>query len=369
MRKSLVRRSAWFAVCIAALSWGAPSLAQDTGLNLIQTAEYDIGYKCPVASVLDPTGATLWVLLDNCFRSDFTLDAYNVADGARVLADAYADVLLSLDDDDLYVDPFITPLAFTPDGDLSVRYTNFQTYASFNLLIPLASGGEATTQADADYDALLAEYSEYPEFSVYSPDHTRVIATGATSFHILDVQRQTEIIEIPAEGSTDSALALFSADGERLEVTRNQSDDPDNHAVTLLIYSLPDGALLEEYELPSPAAWLSPDGAYAAVNLYSNNSGDQNELVVLELATGRTSQVSNLDEAPTPVTTCRNDGRNVSDLGYMTSGRFSFPALHWLPDSSGLVLALSYGGEGAGGGSICFFNTSRLRAYTVERAG
>ena len=86
------------------------------------------------------------------------------------------------------------------------------------MLIPLASGGEATTETSASYNALLAEYSDYPEFSVYSPDHTRVVAVGATSFHVLDVQAETEIVEIPVEGSTDYAAASFSADGKRLEV-------------------------------------------------------------------------------------------------------------------------------------------------------
>ena len=33
------------------------SIAQDS-LNLIQTAEYDIGLDCPVTSVLDPAGTT-----------------------------------------------------------------------------------------------------------------------------------------------------------------------------------------------------------------------------------------------------------------------------------------------------------------------
>jgi hypothetical protein len=373
IRKYMLRRSARFAIFIGVLILCAPlltSMAQSNGLDLIQTAEYDIGFECPVASVLDPTGTTLWLLMNNCGQSDFVLRAYNVADGSQVNENDYADALAGLADPEVYVDAFIKPLAFTPEGDLSIRYTNIETYQSLNLLIPLASGGEPTTETSADYDAFLAEYSDYPDFSVYSPDHTRVVAVGATSFHILDVQTQTEIIEIPVEGSTDYAWALFSSDGERLEVTNsNNPDDPDDHSVTLFIYSLTDGELLHQYQLPSSVVWVSPDGVYAAVNLYSNNIGDLNELVVIDLETGVTSAASNLDEDPRSVTTCLNSGNDVSDVGYMTDGRFSFPDLHWLADSSGIVLPLSYGGDGAGGGSICIFNYSRLRTYQVEEAG
>lgn len=373
MHKYMLRRSAGLALFIAALIWGASSLtsmAQDNSLNLIQTAQYNIGFKCPVASALDPTGTTLWILMNNCLKSGFAVSAYNIADGSQVNEDDYADALMGLAGPDVFVDPFVRPLAFTPEGDLSIRYTDFQTSESFNLIIPLASGGEATTETSAAYDVFLAEYSDYPTFSVYSPDHTRVVATGGTSFHILDVRTQTEIVEIPADGVTDSALALFSVDGERLEVTySNNPDDPNDHASTLFIYSLQDGALLQQYQVPSPVLWISPDGTYAAVNLFSNNIGDLNELVVIDLETGFTSPASNLDEDPTPVTTCLNSGNDVSENGYMTDGRFSFPDLHWLADSSGLVLPLSYGGDMAVMGSICIFNYSRLRTYKVETAG
>ena len=144
-----------------------------------------------------------------------------------------------------------------------------------------------------------------------------------------------------------------------------------DHSATLLIYSLPDGVLLKQYQLPSSPVWISPDGVYAAVNLWSNNIGDLNELVVINLETGLISPGSNLDEASAPVTTCLNNGNNVSDVGYMTDGRFSFPDLHWLPDSSTFILPLSYGGDGAqgGGGDVCLFNYSRLRTYRVEKAG
>ncbi len=346
-------------------------VAQDNNPVLTQTAEYDLGFDCPVATTLDPTGTTLWVLLDNCFESGFKLRAYTVADGTQLAVDDYADALMSLASIDNFVDASLYPLAFTPAGDLSIRYGDFQTAESFNTIIPLASGGEAFTQSSASYDAFLAQYSDYPEYSIYSPDHTRVVTDGATSFHVLDVQAETEIVGIPVEGGTDLAWAAFSADGERLEVTLyHDSVDANDHSSTLLIYSLPDGGLLKQYELPSSSFWLSPDQKYAAVNLFSNNIGDLNELVVINLETGLTSAALSLDEVPKPVTTCLNKASDVSDVGFMTDGRFSFPDLHWLADNSTIVLPLSYGGDGAEGlGSVCMFNYSRLRTYSVHAAG
>lgn len=369
MRKNMVRRSARFAAFIVALMLGAPllsSMAQGNGLNLIQTAEYDIGFSCPVASALDPMGTTLWVLMHSCFQRDYILHTYSVADGSLVSEYDYADVLAGLTNPNIFIDSFSTPMAFTPQGDLSIRYTDIETYESFNLLLPLDSGGDATIESSADYDAFLAGFSDYPEFSIYSPDHTRVIANGDTSFHILDVQTQTEIVNIPFPDGQEFPLALFSADGERLEVTYfNNPDDPDDHASTLLIYSLPDGSLLDQYQVPSPALWISPDGVYAALNLYSNNIGDQNELVVMNLETGATSLASNLNKAPARVTTCLNSGLDTSDVDLTNDGRFNMPNLHWLPDSSSLLLPLSYGGDRT---RTCVFDYSRLRRYQIEAA-
>src|SRR5215216_31633 len=110
IRIDTVRQRARFTVLIAALLLGAPvltSMAQGDGLNLIETAEYDIGVECPVASTLDAAGTTLWVLMNNCGQRNFVLRAYNVADGSQVNEDDYADVLMSLAGPDFYVDPFI----------------------------------------------------------------------------------------------------------------------------------------------------------------------------------------------------------------------------------------------------------------------
>jgi hypothetical protein len=364
------QQKAWFILFIVAIIFGAwiqTSTAQ-ASLHLVQTAEYDIGFDCPVSSVLDPTGTTVWVLMNSCGDRRHSLRAYNVADGTQVNVDDYADDLVILDG--IYIDLFITPLGFTPAGDLSIRYNDLETYASHNVIIPVASGGAVVIQTSATYDALLAEISEYPEFSVYSPDHTRVVVTGGESLHVLDVQAETEIVEIAVEGGAEYALASFSADGQHLHVIRfNNPDDMDDFSSTLLIHSLPDGALLSEYTLPSSAVWVSPDETLAAVQLFSNDIGETSELVIIDLESGLTSPAANLLEDPKPVLTCLNTGNDVSDGGFMTSGYLTLTSLHWLPDNSGIILPLSYNGDGAASsGGNCLFNFSRLRTYSIEAA-
>lgn len=371
-RRHREQYAARFAVLVVALLAAAPvgiSTAQGNGPGLVEVAELDIGLDCPVTAALDPSGATLWVLMDNCFQRGYSLRAFHASDGTPVSVGDYADALASLDG--IYIDLFITPMGFTPAGDLSIRASDPETHESIHLLIPLASGGEAVMQRSATYDALLATYSAYPEFSVYSPDHTRAVTAGETSFHVIDVGTETAIAEIPVEGGTDYALASFSADSARLYVTRfNNPDDLSDISSTLLIYSLPGGALLRQAQAPSSALWVSPDEAYAAVQMFSNNIGERSDLAVLDLASGLVSSASSLLDPPAPVTTCLNTGADVSDLGYMTSGYLSLASVHWLPDSSGLVLSLSYRGEGAGSATrTCIFNHSRLRLYRIEDAG
>lgn len=346
----------------------APATAQGDDVRLIQTAEYDLGIDCPVTAAPDPAGSVLWVLMDNCFQYEYVLHAYDIETGTRVNADDQRAALSALDG--VYIDQFISPLGFTPAGDLSIRYYDSDEAHSKNLLIPLAGGGEPAIRTSDTFDALLAGYSEYPEFSVYSPDHTRIVAFGAASLHVLDVEAETEIAEIPVEGGTDYVLASFSADGERLYVIRiNDPASATDLSSTLLIYRLPDGELLRQYTLPSSAVWLSPDETRAAVLSFSTNIGEQSDLIVLELDSGLTSAASSLLEDPAPVTTCLNDGSNVSGLGYISSGYLSLSSLHWLPDGSGLVLTLSARGEGAQSvSSFCSFNYSRMRTYAVSGA-
>ena len=364
-------KTGFFLAIFAMLLLIAPTvaMAQDDSLNLTQTAEYDIGFGCPVASALHPDGTTLWLLMNNCVSRRYNLQVYDVTDGSNITENDYADALAILDT--IYVDTFINPLAFTPDGDLSIRYNDPDTYESINLLIPLTTGGEVTTVKSESYDALMTMMSDYPEFSVYSSDHTQVVASSGTSLHVVDVQEEREIVEIELEGSADNAIASFSTDGTALHVTSlTNPDDYEDSSSTLYIYSLPDGELLSQYEVPSFIVWVSPDGQYAAAQVGSSNIGDRDDLFVVELESGRTSPAQTLLEEPRPVTTCLNTGASMTDVDFMTSGIFNNAGLQWLPDSSSLMLPLSYGSQASGSAANpCYFDYSRLRSYAVEDAG
>jgi hypothetical protein len=124
---------------------------------------------------------------------------------------------------------------------------------------------------------------------------------------------------------------------------------------------LPDGDVLNTYDVPSPFLHVSPDEKYAVAEV---DNGD--EFVLVELATGGISEPVRINEGQSKVTACVNDGRDVSDVDFTTSGRLPLRDLEWLPDSSGFLSIHPYGGEGVGGGAPCFFNNSRLRSYTVQ---
>ncbi|MEZ4668264.1 MAG: hypothetical protein R3E39_10145 [Anaerolineae bacterium] len=339
-----------------------PARAQGR-IELTQTAEYNIGVDCPVATALEPGGTTYWILMNNCGQRGYTLHAYNVADGSEVTTDTYATALMNLED--VFVDPFINPLGFTPSGDLSIRYNDSDTYESRNIIISLSTG-EAEVHTSATYDALMSSISEYPEFSPYSPDHTRVVAVGTASLHVIDVQNEVELAEIPVEGDIFASFASFSEDNSQLHVVRliNQND-PNDHSAALLIYSLPDGALLKQYQVESSVVWVSPDGKRAAIQRYSNNIGDLSELLVMDLESGLTSAAANLLEKPSLVTVCTNTGKTTNS-GFTFDGFFSVPGVNWLPDSSSLLVPMSYNGDAAEGGGVCSFSYSRIRQYSVN---
>jgi hypothetical protein len=350
---------------VALLPAAITAHAQDSGPGLIQTAEYDIGLDCPVASALDPTGEAIYILMNNCGSSRYYLLVLDADEGFRLPVDDYAADLAVLNG--TYIDLFIMPLAFNPDGDLSLRFNDPDTYVSFNLVIPVATGGEVTLTSSDSYDALLAELADYPEFTVYSPDHTRAVTGDRGTLHVIDVSAETVLASIPLEAGAEYALANFSDDGTELEVTLPvDPDDMSRMDSRLYVYRIMDGTLTGEFPVPSPALWRSPDGTRAAVQLFSNNIGERSELQIVDLSGGAASATSNLLEAPQPVTICLNDGRSVSDLGLVRSGYLTLVSLHWLPDSSGIALTLSSNGEGVGGGAPCFFNYSRLRTYRVE---
>jgi hypothetical protein len=124
---------------------------------------------------------------------------------------------------------------------------------------------------------------------------------------------------------------------------------------------LPDDKVLNTYAVPSPFLFVSPDEKYAVAVI-----NDDAAFVLIELATGGVSEPVPVSEGESRVTKCINDGRDMSDVDFTTSGRLPIRDLEWLPDSSGFLTVHSYGGEAAGGGAPCFFNHSRLRSYTLQ---
>src|SRR5438045_1697122 len=89
-----------------------------------QTAEYNIGFGCPVTATLAPDQTVLWVLMNNCGSGRYTLQGFNVRDGSPIKADDkdFAEVLKPLTDKWIY--STTKPLAFTPDGVVDLRYND-----------------------------------------------------------------------------------------------------------------------------------------------------------------------------------------------------------------------------------------------------
>jgi len=329
------------------------SHAQDADLSL--AAEYDLGFDCPVSATLAPDQTVIWVLMDSCSGRNFRLRGFDVADGTPINDETndFADALTPLEDG--YVDWFVNPLAFTPDGDLSIRYYAEETYDSLTLLVSLENG-EATLQTNDSLNALFRQFTDYPETTVYNHDHTLGAVIGETSLHLIDLQTETELMALEVEDF--NIFPSFSPDGTRLYAAiLDDFGDVENFASTVYVYSLPDGELLTSFSVPTPFLYPAPNGQYAALQV-----GDS-ELSVLNLETGVSSPAVRFSEDPKPITECLNTGNSMTDFDYRSSGNLPLVGLAWLPDNSGFMTLHSYQGDGVFGGTPCFFDYSRLRLY------
>ena len=359
----------WFALIFLSVGIGVlPASAQEGTLNVRLSAEYDIGFDCPAASTLDPDEATLWVLMDNCGDKNFSLHSFQVTDGAPVNADSdfFASALEPLDD--AWIDYSTQPMAFTPDGALEILYTDIEIYDAHSLRLPFNSELVANPFVILTLDKLneiIPSYEGYAELTAYNADHTLAAVTNIASLHIIDLQTGNERFQIPTNHDMYDSLPYFSDDGQRLYVaTWNNFEDVDDYSSTLRAYSLPDGDLLETYDVPSSLLKISPNGQYAVVRT-GDSTGESETLLVIELESGSTSAPIQVFEPPSKVLRCLNREGDLSDVDFTTSGRLHIQGITWLPDSSGFFTVNSYGGEGAGGGAPCFFNYSRLRHYTI----
>ncbi|GAB1422000.1 hypothetical protein MASR2M15_22070 [Anaerolineales bacterium] len=122
-------------------------------------------------------------------------------------------------------------------------------------------------------------------------------------------------------------------------------------------------AILSQIELPTAFIYPSADGSYVALQV------DDRQLGILELDTQANSPLVDMWEEPHKALKCLNRSGDLSDVDLTVSGRLTLSTLIWRPDHSGLITLNSFGGEGAQGGRMCFFNYSRLRQYTIEDAG
>lgn len=318
----MAHRGRW-ATLIAGITLGAllgisslTTNAQTGSLSVTMTSEEDIGFDCPVTATIDPAGTTLWVLMYNCFDTGYYLRAFSVGSGSPVNDDDhnFAAALAGLEEGGAA--SFNTSLAFTPDGEMSINYAD-ENYVPVNVSVPEGADGSASTEgvtSDA-VGSLIANYAEYPETTVYNADHTRAGAISENSFHILDLQTGTQILEMEIPGGSNGSFPSFSADGQQLYITQlHNPDDMNATASTLNIYSLPDGELLTSYDVLSPFVWVSPNGQYAALWM------SDDELAVVELAENNYSQPIQMFEEPRHATTCLNTGDDISDVDFTVSG-------------------------------------------------
>lgn len=375
LQKMNVNRFCFLFMILVSISASITVFAQNNSMTFSKTAEYDIGFKCPVASTLDPSGTQIWFLMDDCRGWFYTLAVYQIADGSLVDMPDFADELepLNLYDDEEINQRWVSaqshPMAFTPEGDLSIRYTSYNynedTGTNYTIIIPVASGGDATFQENPTWHETLLQYDEYyADYAVYNHDHTQIAVQSDSSVYVIDVASESEIVEIEVEGENYTNFLSFSDDNATLHVLHLNVPDPVNLAedptTILSIYSLPDSELLNQYDLPSYRVWVHADVSLAALNVFDDTGAD-NGLAIMDLATGDMSQPLEMNEEPVSITQCLNTGQSTTDYNYVSTGEFQYNELHWLADNT-LLGGFSFGGDGF---NDCYFNYSRLRIFSV----
>jgi len=341
--------------------------AQADSLQVTQTAEYNIGFDCPMTAVLSPDQTVLWILMNNCGQGGYNLLGYNVADGSPVKADDknFADALSPLTNQWIY--PDTKPLGFTPDGAVDLRYNDPDTYDALNLRLTLTGAepptSDLTLLTNDTIQKLISGYAGYPENVTYSPDHTLASIPDTAAFHIIDLKTGKELFQLDSQPTADYSRASFSADNQHLYIlTLKKPDDTQDNSSTLNIYNLSDGKLLKTYDVPTYINVISPDERYIVGQVGGQFDAG---IVITNLETGSASQPILVNEPPHPVTECLNTGKKLKGLDFKTRGELPVRDIIWLPDSSSFFTVNSYLGDGAAGGTICIFNTSRLRQYKV----
>ena len=349
------------------------AFAQSSAPVITENTEYEIGFDCPAAQVLSPDGDALWVLTQGCFTGVNALRAFSVEDGEPLNAeDAFAAEVSAIPRSS-YIDGNTNPMAFLPDGRISIIYSDEETYEARRLLIDVGeeTGANPTATVDEDtLNGLLTRYSDYPEATVYNADHSLAVAFGTTALHVLDLATGTELFNVTADSEEYSMFPAFAPDSRTLYVAQliNPEDYSDYNSI-LTTYSLPDGSPTGDgLTVASPFMWISPDGLYSVGHVGSTD-GEYAALTLTSLADGSTGEEFPLNEGRKKAEVCVNDGRSLSDYDFPKRGKLSLVSVSWLPDSSGFVFTRSYGGEGLGGGAPCALNTSRLNRLELAGPG
>lgn len=344
------------------------SLAQDA-LTITLIDEQNIGYRCPEASVLQPGTDTLWVLIDDCNGDEMMLHAFDRNTGELIDAAVGAPFALDALNGTLYVPQYlITPLSFTADGAMEIIATSYSDARFARLQVDVATGTVTQDEeADAAFNALLQQYSEYPVYSTYfSGDHQLAAVGDEVSVRVVDLANETVLFEVGGAYNH----AVFSSDNQRLYISTVDDYSDDDFDAAVSVYSVPDGELLAShpistnYPLAYAAMHPSEDGRFVAAVIPSYEVGKES-LILLDVETRALSAEFIISEDPRQVTTCQNDGTDVSDLDYQTTGLLTVTGLQWLADGSGFITLNSPGFQVGEGG--CMFDYSRLRRYWVGK--
>lgn len=331
-------------------------------ITLEKTAEYDIGFDCPVASALQPGTETLWILMDNCFGGNYSVTPHDVQNG-QILGESIP--VEAIGDYDIVIS-FGSPLAFVSDHVLQIVFFKDDSYDYSSVRVDITSGAITTdSENDAAVNALMRQYTEYPESTYFGPGHRLGVVMAPESLHVLELATGRLVFEMDVAAADYSVFPRISDDEQLLYLPRiNEPDNYDSYATTLSIYRLEDGTLMETMPLPYPFIYPNSDDTYAAIII------DDSQLGVVDLSSGTISETLDIWEAESRALKCLNNGNDLSDLDFTKSGRLRLADLTWLPDGTSFTSVNSYGGEGAqSSGGVCIFNYSRLRQYQVSRGG
>lgn len=338
--------------------------AQNT-LAITRTAEYDIGVRCPLGMTLDPTQQEVWVLMDGCYGGGYGLQGYQLADGTPITTnlDQYNDVLLPLANQWIYSDT--RPFAFTPDGAVDIIYNDPDTYSAKSLRFSLDGSQPPASDnlllTNDEITRLIPDFTGYFETTTYNTDHTLAFVPDTTTLYIVDLKSGSILFTIDGGETAYLARPYFSTNGQYLYVSMLiNPDDMQDYSSTLVVYSLPDGAEVNTYSIPTYFNIISPDNRYAV------GVDSEETLMVVELETGAMSEPIIYSEPPRAPTICYNSGLAApTGVDFKTSGKLYVRDIVWLPDSSGFITVNTNQGLGSGGGRTCIFDYSRMRVYTV----